>query len=96
VTNSREAMIAAGGGSLIRVDVDADHREVRLRVRDDGPGIPDHVGRRLFERGFSTKGSRDRGTGLAGLREAARSAGGDLRFERGTNGAAFVLALRRA
>ncbi len=95
LTNSREAMILGGGGSRIRIDVDADDREVRMRVRDDGPGVPDHVVGRLFERGFSTKGT-ERGTGLAGLREAARWIGGDLRFERGTKGATFVLALRRA
>jgi hypothetical protein len=95
LTNSREAMILGGGGSQICIEVDADDREVRMRVRDDGPGIPEHVVARLFEPGFSTKGT-DRGTGLAGLREAARRTGGDLRFERGTKGATFVLALRRA
>jgi signal transduction histidine kinase len=95
LTNSREAMIHGGRGGCIYVDVDADDREVRMRVRDDGPGVPDHVVGRLFERGFSTKGT-ERGTGLAGLREAARWTGGDLRFERGTKGATFVLALRRA
>ena len=94
VTNSREAMV--DGGSFVRIDVEADQREVRMRVCDGGPGIPDHLVPRLFERGFSTKGSPARGTGLASLREAARGAGGDLRFERGTSGATFVLALRRA
>jgi signal transduction histidine kinase len=94
VTNSREAMEQRG--TVIRVDVEADDAEVRVRVCDDGPGIPDYLVPRLFERGFSTKGSAARGTGLASLRDAARRVGGDLRFERGTAGATFVLVLRRA
>ncbi len=94
VTNSGEATTDAG--SVIRIDVEADEREVRLLVTDDGPGVADHLAPRLFERGFSTKGSAERGTGLASLREAARGAGGDLRFERRTSGASFVLALPRA
>ena len=94
VTNSSEA--TNHSGTFIRLDVDADEREVRLRVTDDGPGVADHLVPRLFERGFSTKGSVGRGTGLASLLEAARRAGGDLRFEPLTSGATFVLALPRA
>jgi signal transduction histidine kinase len=97
VMNSSEATIDSG--TLIRIDVDADEREVRLRVSDDGPGLADHLVPRLFEPGFTTKksaGPAARGTGLASLREAARCAGGDLRFERGKIGATFVLALPRA
>ena len=97
VTNSVEAAIDSD--SVIRIDVEADERAVRLRVSDDGPGVAGHIVPRLFERGFTTKGfagSAGRGNGLASLREAARSAGGDLRSEPGTSGAAFVLALPRA
>ncbi len=94
VTNSSEATIDSG--SVIRIDVEVDEREVRLRVTDDGPGIADHLVPRLFERGFTTKGSAGRGIGLASLREAARRGGGDLRFEPRTSGATFVLALPRA
>jgi signal transduction histidine kinase len=94
VTNSSEATIDSG--SVIRIDVEADEREVRLRVTDDGRGIADHLVPRLFERGFTTKGSAGRGIGLASLREAARRGGGDLRFESRTSGATFVLALPRA
>jgi signal transduction histidine kinase len=94
VTNSSEATIHSG--SIIRIDVETDEREVRLRVSDDGPGIAHHLVPRLFERGFTTKGSAGRGTGLASLREAARHVGGDLRFEPRTRGATFVLALPRA
>jgi signal transduction histidine kinase len=94
VANSSEATNHCG--SLIRIDVHADEREVRLRVTDDGPGLAAHLVPRLFERGFSTKGCAGRGTGLSSLREAARRAGGDLRFEPRTSGATFVLALPRA
>ena len=95
VTNASEATTRSG--SVLRIDVEADEREVRVRVhRRLGPGIADHIVPRLFEHGFSTKGSAGRGTGLASLREAARRAGGVLRFEPGASGASFVLALPRA
>ncbi len=56
----RNAIEAAPGG---RVDVELgfDDGQLRLVVADDGPGIPEHVRRRIFEPFFSTK---DTGTGL--------------------------------
>jgi signal transduction histidine kinase len=94
VANASEATFHCG--SIIRLDVEADECEVKLRVTDDGPGVADHLVPHLFERGFSTKGSDGRGTGLASLQEEARRAGGDLRFESRPSGASFVLALPRA
>lgn len=94
VANASEATFHCD--SVIRLDVEADECEVKLRVTDDGPGVADHLVPRLFERGFSTKGSDGRGTGLESLQEEARRAGGDLRFEPRPSGASFVLALPRA
>ncbi len=77
-------------------------RDVRLELRDHGPGLSAREARRLF-RPFH-KSARDAaqsapgvGLGLALSRRLARAIGGDLRLERGTHpGAAFSLHLPRA
>ncbi len=54
VKNAVDALAGRGG----RVVVSAhrlDHGRVRLRVADDGPGIPRELRARIFDAGFSTK-----------------------------------------
>jgi signal transduction histidine kinase len=54
-------------------------RWARLRVRDDGPGVPADRAERLFERGFSSS-ENGGGVGLAVARDLVRREGGDLRL----------------
>jgi signal transduction histidine kinase len=57
--NAREAL---GGKGEIRVEVSQlDSGAVRVRVTDNGPGIPERQRRQIFEPYFTTK---DKGTGL--------------------------------
>ncbi len=56
--NAVEAM--SGTGNL-KVDIDSQAANVRIRVSDTGPGIPPDTIERLFEPFFTTK---DKGTGL--------------------------------
>lgn len=75
------------------------HRTARLFVRDEGPGVPAEVARRIFhpfERGHrdETDPVRGLGLGLALARGLARDLGGDLTLEHpDTGGACFVLSL---
>jgi signal transduction histidine kinase len=52
-----------------------------LRVRDDGPGIPDELRPRLFERFAKGEGSTGSGLGLAICRWVARAHGGDISLD---------------
>jgi two-component system cell cycle sensor histidine kinase/response regulator CckA len=64
-----------------------------LEIRDDGPGIDPHTRSRLFERGFSTKGS-GRGHGLSEVWEILlQHRGGLLVSSRPSAGAAFRIFL---
>jgi len=66
---------------------------VWLRVSDDGPGLPEHLGSRVFERDVSTKGP-DRGLGLSIVSEIVRRAGGAVRVSSAPQrGATFEVAL---
>jgi signal transduction histidine kinase len=67
----------------IAVELERDGAEVRLRVLDRGPGVPDELRPRLFERFARGDVSRGRDTGGAGLglaivRAIARQHGGDV------------------
>jgi two-component system, NtrC family, sensor kinase len=60
LVNAADAM-KEGGEVAITTEVEGEH--VRLRVRDNGPGIPEEIRERIFEPFFSTKEDAH-GTGL--------------------------------
>jgi signal transduction histidine kinase len=66
---------------------------VRVRVHDDGPGVPAELHGRIFEPFFTTHGAHP-GLGLSTGREAARHIGGDLSIDASEHGASFSLYLR--
>jgi len=58
------AVEAVGPGGHVRVrggEVDEDHELVRIRIEDDGPGVPESARARVFDPFFTT---RETGTGL--------------------------------
>jgi signal transduction histidine kinase len=92
VKNAIDALAGRGGTVLVE-GARLPEGGVRLRVRDDGPGIPRELRTRIFEAGFSTK-ERGWGIGLALARRiVADWHGGTLRLlpaERG-KGATFEI-----
>jgi signal transduction histidine kinase len=66
---------------------------VRVRVSDDGPGVPRELGKRIFEPGFSTK-SHGWGIGLPLARRIVRdNHGGELLLTPSERGATFDIIL---
>lgn len=82
-----------------RIDLHIDGElpgRVRVRVRDNGGGIPEEKIERIFNPFFTTK-ETGTGLGLTGCRRIARELGGDLRlYPRARGGARAVLWLPRA
>ncbi len=72
----------------IVLHVDADQQVVRLRMADDGPGVPAEQREEVFERFVSLDGRGGSGLGLPIARGLARAMGGELRCANG-----FVLEL---
>ncbi len=61
-----------------------------IRVRDEGPGIPNELSELVFEPAFSTK-AEGSGLGLTLARDFARERKGDLILEQTESGASFVV-----
>ena len=92
VKNAVDALAGRGG----RVDIAVDRLDggVRLRVADDGPGIPRELRARVFDPGFTTK-ERGWGIGLALARRIVEEGhGGSLRLAPSERGATFDVILR--
>ena len=84
------------GGPPIRVAAEQRDRHIRIAVEDHGPGVPDELEPRLFERFARGDDARGSGLGLAIARAYARAHGGDLVYSPGERGARFELIVPRA
>ena len=73
----------------------SDRPMVRVRVKDDGPGVSDAIRDRLFEP-FVTGRERGTGLGLTNSREAVESLGGAIVLEDERPGATFSVYLPRS
>ncbi len=75
ISNAVEA--TTGRGERVEVDVDVVDGELRLRVDDDGPGIPEGLRELLFEPLFTTR-AKGVGLGLSLCQRVATKHGGSI------------------
>lgn len=85
-----------GAHGPVRIELEQVGTIARLRVRDNGPGIPDDFRGRLFDRfsqrdGSNTKAQNGTGLGLAISRDLIREMSGELLLESGEPGATCFL-----
>ena len=89
VDNALDAVGPLGGGEVV-VEVVQDATEVRVQVRDSGPGVAPELVREVFASGFTTKAANGgpRGFGLALTATICRRRGGTVSV-RNDGGAVF-------
>ncbi|AXV08379.1 sensor histidine kinase [Euzebya pacifica] len=89
-------------GTTVRVGTTVDDGHVEVRVSDNGPGIPSHVGAQVFARFWRADESRTRASGGSGLglsivQSIVEAHGGDVAlFPTPGGGATFLVRLRQA
>jgi signal transduction histidine kinase len=86
----RNAIQASSAQSSVTVRVAAAERAVTLSVEDQGPGVPEDVGTRIFEDFFTTR-THGAGIGLAVVKRIIddhAAMGARLQVERGVHGGA--------
>jgi signal transduction histidine kinase len=92
IKNSVDALAGVGGTITVSAETIPGGR-VRVRVADDGPGVPVHLRSRIFEAGFTTK-ERGWGIGLALTRRIVEeNHDGRLSLASSSKGAAFDVIL---
>jgi signal transduction histidine kinase len=92
------AIHAVGTSGRIELTLSEDETDVRVRVSDDGPGIPEGVRARLFDPFFTTKGvGEGTGLGLSVSYEIVRRHGGSIEVQSSEGrGATFEVRLPRS
>jgi len=87
LVNASQAM---GGSGHVVIEGQRTEDGVKVRVRDDGPGVPAEVRYRIFEALFTTK-AKGSGLGLALCRRILGAHGGTIELEPSARGASFLL-----
>jgi signal transduction histidine kinase len=82
------------GEPPVLIEAQARDRHVRITVADQGPGVPEELVPRLFER-FEHGGGSGTGLGLAIAKAYANAHGGELYYQPGPWGTRFELVLPR-
>lgn len=92
ITNARDAL-EGRPDARITVQTEVQDPNFILRVRDNGPGIPDEVAARIFDPFFTTKEpGKGTGLGLSISHTIIQKHRGEIRVER-DNGALFTITL---
>ncbi|MFN7018655.1 MAG: ATP-binding protein [Fimbriimonadales bacterium] len=95
LTNARDALEGHENG-VISIETglhdDGKRTYAELRVRDNGPGVPDDIRTQIFDPFFTTKDpNKGTGLGLAISLEIAQKHGGFLTLGEASSGAEFIL-----
>lgn len=91
------ALLYTRGDPDVRVSVEADQEVVRLRVADNGPGVPDEQKNLIFGEGESGVESQGTGIGLYLVDQLVKQYGGRVWVEDNEpTGAVFTVELTRA
>ena len=84
----------SAGATMVEIMVDCEPGELVLHVEDNGRGVPEDIGERIFDPMVSGRGST--GLGLAMAREIIEAHGGSLNLLPTSSGALFRISLPSA
>lgn len=76
-------------GGLIRIETENEKGMLRIKIRDNGPGIPDAIKDKIFNPFFTTKNTGT-GLGLAMVKRVVEAHAGMIFFESDEKGTLFI------
>ncbi|MEM7646151.1 MAG: HAMP domain-containing sensor histidine kinase [Pseudomonadota bacterium] len=79
INNGIEAV--SGSTPLIQIAIDLDASWVSVAVKDNGSGVSEELRKKVFEYGYSSKNSRNSGTGLSQAVDVISQHGGKITLE---------------
>ncbi len=81
----------------IEIGIDSDDRDLKISIRDHGPGIPEYARERIFEKFFSLErpatGKKSSGLGLSFVEEALSLHSGSIVLQPTTPGTHFLITI---
>lgn len=89
IDNAIHAAEKVSDGKIL-VSLKEDIKSYIFKVKDNGTGIPRNIVEKIFDMGFTTKGSEGSGIGLAVSKRKLKESGGDIRFTTGKKGTVFT------
>jgi two-component system sensor histidine kinase DctS len=81
IENAFDAVAKKTGNKEIFVSIEQDDEVFSLLVEDNGSGMDEETKRKLFTRGYSTKGGEGRGIGLYLVHSIAKKSGGRIEVD---------------
>lgn len=94
LTNHVKNSIEAYSSTLTSTFVKFSKDKLTFRFEDDGNGIDKKFRKKVFERGFSTKGHKtDRGSGMSINKDIIESVGGQIKLVDSDHGTAFEITI---
>lgn len=79
IDNAIAALENKSGDKYIEIDLYEDIKSYCFRIKDNGPEIPREITDKIFEAGFTTKGIKGEGMGLAITKETLLKYGGGIK-----------------
>lgn len=81
---------AAPQKGKIQIDTETEQQKLRIKIKDNGPGIPDDIREKIFKPFFTTKNTGT-GLGLAMVKRVIEAHAGQIIFNSGTDGTLFII-----
>ncbi len=93
--NREKKVLSRNEAGMIEITFARRDNVIRIQIEDNGGGVPDEIGDRIFDRYFTTKGKKGTGAGLYMAKTIIeKNMGGKLSYSNTDKGAVFTLELK--
>ncbi|HHV94977.1 MAG TPA: GHKL domain-containing protein [Clostridiaceae bacterium] len=95
IDNAIEALEYVNSDKIISIEISENIKSYNFKIYDNGIGIPPNIQKKIFERGFTTKGNNGQGIGLSIAKEIILKHKGHIDFISNAEGTIFEFSIPR-